>query len=63
MEKKFRDEMLVYIQGFTRDKFLFWLEVLSIIKHVGLASRMLSALLHWIQVRFQLLRNNGHMED
>jgi len=63
MEKKFRDEMLVYIQGFTRDQFLFWLEALSIIKHVGLASRMLSELLHWIQVRFQLLHNNGHIED
>ena len=33
-------------------QFLFWLEVLSIIKRVNLGSRALSLLVNWILVRF-----------
>ena len=62
-EKTFLDEMLVYIQSFTRNQFLFWLEALSVMKQVALASGMLSALLRWIQVSFRSLCNVVHIEN
>jgi hypothetical protein len=46
-EETFRD-----LQTFMEKQFLFWLEVLSIIKRVNLASRTLSLLINWLQVRF-----------
>jgi hypothetical protein len=49
----FHDEMLDCVQSFMLDQFLFWLEALSVIKKVGVASSMLAVLLQWIHVSFQ----------
>jgi NACHT domain len=51
-ETEFDDGILQDLQNFMQKKFLFWLEVLSIIKRVNLASRALSLLVNWILVRF-----------
>jgi NACHT domain len=52
-EAAFGIDMLGHIQYFMYNQFLFWLEVLSIIKRVNVASSILSLLSAWIQVRFQ----------
>lgn len=49
----FDPEIFGYLQYFMNNKFLFWLEVLSITRRVNLASSMLSLLVKWIQVRFR----------
>lgn len=40
------------LQNFMQKQFLFWLEILSIIQQVNLASRALLSLINWIMVRF-----------
>ncbi|KAF7970733.1 hypothetical protein HWV62_23190, partial [Athelia sp. TMB] len=37
------------LEAFLRERFLYWLEVLSIEKHIDIASRSLSAILTWTQ--------------
>jgi NACHT domain len=50
-ETGFDEGMFQVLQNFMQKQFLFWLEVLSIIKRVNLASRALSLLVKWIPVR------------
>ena len=38
------------LEEFLRERFLYWLEVLSVEKHISIASRSLSAILTWTQV-------------
>jgi hypothetical protein len=45
----FDPDVLKRLRSLLETKFLFWLEVLSIKKSVGLASRALSSLLVWLQ--------------
>ena len=51
------------VHYFMANQFLFWLEVLSLIKRVSLASGMLLLLIDWIQVSFRgscvLVLNHG----
>ncbi|KIM27879.1 hypothetical protein M408DRAFT_160511, partial [Serendipita vermifera MAFF 305830] len=42
-------DILYHLEHFTNNLFLAWLEVLSFTKHVGLAPKMLSILIEWIQ--------------
>jgi hypothetical protein len=49
----FDSELFEQVQYFTQNQFLFWLEVLSLIGTVNMASRMLSTLLHWMRVSAQ----------
>jgi ribosomal protein S9 len=51
-ETEFDDGIFQDLQHFMQKQFLFWLEVLSIIKRVNLASRSLSLLVNWILVSF-----------
>jgi hypothetical protein len=53
-EITFDIEVFGALQYFMENQFLFWLEVLSLIKRVNLASSMLLMLSDWIKVRFQL---------
>jgi NACHT domain len=46
----FDDEIFTSLRHFMNHQFLFWLEVLSVIKRVGLASNMLKLLIDWIKV-------------
>ena len=45
----FDEDIFQKLRSLFETKFLFWLEVLSIKSHVGLASRALSSLLIWLQ--------------
>jgi hypothetical protein len=47
----FDDTTFDHLRYFMRRQFLHWLEVLSIKKHVNLASEMLLSLIRWIPVR------------
>lgn len=49
-EITFDSELLEGIQYFTQNQFLFWLEVLSLIKRVNVGSKMLQTLIDWIRV-------------
>jgi hypothetical protein len=51
-ETAFDEEILRDLEYFMQKQFLFWLEVLSIIKRVNLGSRALSLLVNWILVRY-----------
>jgi hypothetical protein len=51
-ETAFDDEIFRDLQKFMQEQFLFWLEVLSIIKRVNLGSWALSLLVNWMLVRF-----------
>lgn len=42
--------ILKHLQYFLEDQLLYWLEVLSVIKQVNIASAMLSRVSNWIQV-------------
>ena len=53
-ETTFNLELFGPLQYFMDNQFLFWLEILSLIKRVNLASSMLLILIDWIKVRFQL---------
>jgi WD40 repeat protein len=55
-ETEFHDGIFQDLQNFMQNRFLFWLEVLSIINRVNLASRALSLLTNWILVRFSPYR-------
>jgi hypothetical protein len=44
-------EILVFLLIFMDNQFLYWLEVLSLLNQVGLASGMLQVLINWIRVR------------
>lgn len=44
-------EVLHYIQEFMQKQFLFWLEILSMIKKVNLGSGIVQLLIDWLQVR------------
>ncbi|KIM20489.1 hypothetical protein M408DRAFT_81907, partial [Serendipita vermifera MAFF 305830] len=48
-ETPFRLEELSYLEDFMDKQFLYWLEVLSLIKRVNVASSMLWTLIDWIQ--------------
>jgi hypothetical protein len=52
-ETSFEIEVFEALQYFMDNQFLFWLEALSLIKRVNLASSMLLILINWIKVRFQ----------
>lgn len=54
-ETAFDTEVLEALQYFMDNQFLFWLEVLSLVKRVNLASGMLLTLTKWIKVRFFLV--------
>jgi hypothetical protein len=45
----FDHDVFMKLQLFLKTKFLFWLEVLSIKKSIGLAPRALSSLSIWLQ--------------
>ena len=47
----FDQEIFGILQVFMDDQFLYWLEAMSLLKGIGSASKMLSILLEWIQVR------------
>lgn len=47
----FDTDVFDYLQCFLQNQFLFWLEVLSLIKRVNTASSMLLVLIDWIKVR------------
>jgi NACHT domain len=51
-ETAFDEEIFRDLEYFMQKQFLFWLEVLSIIKRVNLGSRALSLAANWILVRF-----------
>jgi len=53
-ETPFDSELFENLQYFMDNQFLFWLEVLSLVKQVNLASSMLLMLVDWLKVRFQL---------
>jgi NACHT domain len=42
------------LDRFVDERFLYWLEVLSLTKHVNIASDILSSMALWIEVRFSL---------
>src|SRR6266550_9378058 len=44
-------DILNEVKDFLHHRLLYWLEVLSLIKKVNMASRMLLSVLHWNQVR------------
>ena len=46
------NELLDHLRYFMDNQFLSWLEVLSLTKCVGFASKMLQFLVEWMQVRF-----------
>jgi hypothetical protein len=52
-ETTFDIQVFEALQYFMETQFLFWLEVLSLIKRVNLASSILLLLSDWILVRFQ----------
>ena len=45
------NDILNEVKDFLHHRFLYWLEVLSLIKKVNMASRMLLSVVHWNQVR------------
>jgi len=47
---KYEHDVLEALRYFLNNHFLYWLEVLSIIKQVNMASRMLSLVMNWIKV-------------
>ena len=51
-ETAFDEEIFRGLEYFMQKQFLFWLEVLSVIKRVNLGSRALSMVINWILVRF-----------
>jgi hypothetical protein len=53
-ETAFDEEIFRDLEYFMQKQFLFWLEVLSIIKRVNLGSRALSLLANWMLVRLSL---------
>jgi len=60
-ETMFDNEVSDCLVYFTDHQFLFWLEVLSLVRQVKIASTMLGSLAGWIQVRAMtpyLLRNS-----
>jgi hypothetical protein len=48
---RFDEEMLKPVQDFMENRFLFWLEVMSVTKRMNAASHMLSSLVNWTKVR------------
>lgn len=50
-------EILGELWDFMYNRLLFWLEALSLIKHVSIASRMLSSILRWSQVSRHVIYN------
>jgi NACHT domain len=52
-ETEFDKEIFRDLENFMQKQFLFWLEVLSIIKRVNLGSRALSLLINWMLVRLR----------
>jgi hypothetical protein len=48
---QYEDEIYHRIQDFMNDRFLYWLEVLSLCKEMNQASEMLGSLGHWMAVR------------
>jgi hypothetical protein len=51
-ETVFDVKIFDHLRYFMQNQFLFWLEVLSLIKLVNLASGMLRILADWLRVRF-----------
>jgi hypothetical protein len=48
---RFNEEVLKLVQDFMENQFLFWLEVMSVTKHMNVAAHMLSLLVNWMKVR------------
>jgi hypothetical protein len=51
---KYEHDVLEALRYFLDNHFLYWLEVLSLIKQVSMASRMLSLVVNWIKVIFAM---------
>jgi hypothetical protein len=54
-EMVFDNDVYASLQYFMQNQFLFWLEVLSLINRVDLASSVLGLLTHWVRVRFEVV--------
>jgi hypothetical protein len=54
-ETAYEYEVFEALQYFMNNQFLYWLEVLSLIKQVNIASRVLSSMVMWIRVIYPLL--------
>jgi hypothetical protein len=51
-DSQYDDELYLKIQGFMDNRFLYWLEVLSLCKQMNQASGILGSLSNWISVSF-----------
>jgi len=49
---RFNGEVLALLQDFMENRFLFWLEVMSVTKQINVVAHMLSLLIGWMKVRF-----------
>ena len=58
-ETSFDEEIFRDLEYFMQKQFLFWLEVLSILKRVNIGSQALTLVVTWILVRFSL----SHIAD
>jgi hypothetical protein len=54
-ETAFDTQTFHLLEHFMSHQFLFWLEVLSLLKRVNLGSSIIRLLVDWIRVRFQIL--------
>jgi hypothetical protein len=48
---RFNEEMLKLVEDFMENRFLFWLEVMSVTKQMNVAAHMLLLLVNWMKVR------------
>jgi hypothetical protein len=62
-ETAFNEEVFRDVENFMQKQFLFWLEVLSIIRRVNLCSRALALLVNWIPVRFLPCRTSNRQTE
>jgi hypothetical protein len=51
LASKFDEEMLKLVEDFMENRFLFWLEIMSVTRRMNVASHMLSSLVNWMKVR------------
>jgi hypothetical protein len=51
------------VSCFVNERFLYWLEVLSLTKHVNIASHMLSLMASWINVGFSPFNATGTLTN